>query len=66
MPKIRPGTDPTFDTVSKSGYHMRRGSARPKNVHEIRVNEVNTQRYAAGSRGGTTMGQGPALDMGSK
>jgi hypothetical protein len=43
-------------------FHHEEGSAHPDNVHAIRVNEINTNRYAAGSRGGTTAGQGPALE----
>lgn len=43
-------------------YHTIVGSKNPQNINELRVNEVNTNRYAAGSRGGTTAGQGPALE----
>jgi len=43
-------------------FHRREGNARPAKVTDVRVSEINTQRFAAGSRGGTTAGQGPALD----
>jgi hypothetical protein len=46
-------------------FHDVRGSAHPRRTTELRVNEINTQRYAAGNRGpsaGGSSGQGPALD----
>jgi hypothetical protein len=43
-------------------FERREGARFPKTVHEVRLREVNTQRFAAGARGGTTTGQGPALD----
>lgn len=60
MPKILARKDPTFDQTGP--FHTRVGSARPRRVTEQRISEINTQRYAAGSRGGTTSGQGPALE----
>lgn len=38
------------------------GSKKPMNVHQVRFNEINTQRSGDGSKGGTTAGQGPALE----
>lgn len=43
-------------------FHNVKGTRRPEKAYNLRVNEINTQRFAAGSRGGTTAGQGPALD----
>ena len=55
--------DPSFEQTGP--FHHVTGSARPKSVNDLRVSEVNTQRFAAGSRGptaGGASGQGPALD----
>lgn len=65
MAKKRIGApaDPSFHQTGP--FHNVVGSAHPKTVHDRRVNEVNTSRYAAGSRGptaGGASGQGPALD----
>lgn len=54
--------DPTYDQTGPVAFHHKMGSKRPATTIERRVSEVNTQRFAAGSRGGTTAGQGPALD----
>ena len=43
-------------------FERREGSRYPATVHDLHIREVNTQRFAAGARGGTTSGQGPALD----
>lgn len=43
-------------------FHRTVGSKKPKSVNAVRFNEVNTQRSGDGSKGGTTAGQGPALE----
>lgn len=55
-----PAEDTSFHQTGP--FHNVVGSPRPRQTTDVRVNEVNTQRFAAGSRGGTTAGQGPALD----
>lgn len=58
--KRKEETDTSFHQTGP--FHSVIGTSKPKSVHDVRHSEVNTQRFAAGSRGGTTAGQGPALD----
>jgi len=49
--------DPTFDHVPQ----LREQNRRPRKTIDVRVSEINTQKYAAGTRPGGG-GQGPAMD----
>lgn len=53
---------PPFHDDDYVPFHDVVGTAKPTTTSKLRVNEINTQRFAAGARGGTTSGQGPALD----
>lgn len=43
-------------------FHRVEGSKKPTSVEDRRFNEINTQRSGDGSKGGSTAGQGPALE----